>query len=73
MFRKIAALRGLPILRLPPGPMAASRLREAPGPGMVSTIEAIARALAQLEGKGDELDALFAVAVQRAAATGRRL
>lgn len=73
MFRKIAALRGLPILRLPPGPMAASRLREAPGPGMVSTIEAIARALAQLEGCGDELDTLFAVAVQRAAATGRRL
>jgi len=73
MFRKIGALRGLPILRLPPGPMAASRLREAPGPGMVSTIEAIARALAQLEGTGDELERLFQVAVGRAAATGRRL
>jgi DTW domain-containing protein YfiP len=74
MFRKIAALRGLPILRLPPGPMAASRLREAPGPGMVSTIEAIARALVQLEGTGgDELERLFQVAVGRAAATGRRL
>ena len=73
MFRKIAALRGLPILRLAPGPMAASRLREAPAPGMVSTIEAIARALAQLEGTGDELEALFQVAVGRAAATGRRL
>jgi DTW domain-containing protein YfiP len=73
MFRKISALRGLPILRLPPGPMAAARLREAPGPGMVSTIEAIARALDRLEGAGQELDHLFQVAVQRAAATGRRL
>ena len=73
MFRKLAVLRGLPILRLPPGPMAAARLREAPGPGMVSTIEAIARALEQLEGTGRELDALFGVAVQRAAAAGRRL
>jgi DTW domain-containing protein YfiP len=73
MFRKLDALRGLPILQLPAGPMAASRLREAPGPGMVSTIEAIARALEVLEGVGGELEQLFQVAVQRAAATGRRL
>ena len=73
MFRKLDALRGLPILRLPPGPMAAGRLRNAPGPGMVSTIEAIARALQHLEGVGSELDELFAVAVGRAAAAGRRL
>ena len=73
MFLKIAALRGLPILQLAPGPMAAARLRKAPGPGMVSTIEAIARALEQLEGTGSALDTLFQVAVQRAAATGRRL
>jgi DTW domain-containing protein YfiP len=48
-------------------------LRESPGPGQVSTIEAIARALRILEGEqaAAPLEALFAVAVERAAATGR--
>jgi DTW domain-containing protein len=73
MYRKIDALRGLPILRLPDQPMPEARLRDSPGPGRVSTIEAIARALRLLE--GDEvaapLEALFTVAVRRAQSTGR--
>ena len=75
MFRKLAALRGLPILRLPDAPMPAARLRESPGPGRVSTIEAIAGALRLIEGEGSAapLEALFALAVARAAATGRNV
>lgn len=75
MFRKLDALRGLPILRLPDAPMPAARLRESPGEGRVSTIEAIARALRLVEGEAPAaaLEALFAIAVQRAAATGRNV
>ena len=75
MFRKLAGLRGLPILRLPDAPMPAARLRESPSPGRVSTIEAIARALRLVEGDAAAapLEALFAVAVARAAATGRNV
>jgi DTW domain-containing protein YfiP len=75
MFRKLEALRGLPILHLPDAPMPAARLREAPGPGRVSTIEAIARALRLVEGDAAAapLEALFALAVVRAAATGRQV
>ena len=75
MYRKLAALRGLPALRLPDAAMPAARLRESPGPGQVSTIEAIARALRLLEGDAvaTPLEDLFAVAVQRAVATGRQL
>ena len=75
MFRKLAGLRGLPILRLPDAPMPAARLRESPSPGRVSTIEAIARALRLIEGdaSAEPLEALFAVAVARAAATGRNV
>src|SRR5690349_1008903 len=50
MYRKIDALRGLPILRLPDAPVPAARLRNSPGEGRVSTIEAIASALRLLEG-----------------------
>jgi DTW domain-containing protein YfiP len=75
MYRKLDALRGLPILRLPDAPMPTARLRESPGEGRVSTIEAIARALRLLE--GDEpaaaLERLFAVAVERAQSTGRMI
>ncbi len=73
MYRKLGALRGLPTLCLPEAPMPAARLRESPGPGQVSTIEAIARALRILEGDAaaSPLEALFALAVERAAATGR--
>jgi len=75
MFRKLAGLRGLPILRLPDMPMPAARLRESPSPGRVSTIEAIARALRLIESEESaaSLEALFAVAVARAAATGRNV
>ncbi|MBA3455946.1 MAG: DTW domain-containing protein [Deltaproteobacteria bacterium] len=75
MFRKIDALRGLPILRLPDGPMRAARLRESPGEGRVSTIEAIAGALRLIEGEGPAapLETLFDLAVSRAVATGRSL
>lgn len=75
MFRKLAALRGLPILRLADHAMPAARLRESPSPGRVSTIEAIARALRLIEGDAvaAPLEALFAVAVERAAATGRNV
>ena len=74
MFRKISALRGLPILRLPDAPMRA-RLRESPGEGRVSTIEAIAGALRLVEGEGPAapLESLFDLAVSRAVATGRSL
>lgn len=75
MYRKISALRGLPLLRLPDAPMPAARLRESPGPGRVSTIEAIARALRLLEGDSaaTALEQLFELAVARAAATGRTM
>lgn len=73
MYRKLDALRGLPILRLPDAPMPEARLRESPAPGRVSTIEAIARALRLVE--GDEvaapLERLFELAVERARSTGR--
>jgi len=72
MYRKIGELRGLPILRLPDAPMPAERMRASPGPGRVSTIEAIARALRLLEGDdlATPLERLFGVAVQHARASG---
>ena len=75
MFRKLDGLRGLPLLRLPDAPMPEARLRESPAPGRVSTIEAIARALRLIEGDAAAapLEALFALAVARAAATGRNV
>ncbi len=75
MFRKISALRGVPILRLPDVPMRMARLRESPGQGRVSTIEAIAGALRLVEGEGPAvpLETLFDLAVSRAVATGRSL
>ncbi len=75
MYRKLAALRGLPILHLPDTAMPSARLREAPAPGRVSTIEAIARALRVVEGDrvAAPLEQLFSVAVARAARAGRRV
>jgi DTW domain-containing protein YfiP len=75
MYRKLEALRGLPTLRLPDDtPLAAARMRESPGAGRVSTLEAIAAALRLLEGDAaaDPLDALFAAAVTAAGVLGRR-
>lgn len=73
MYRKLGALRGLPVLRLPDAPVPAARLRASPGEGRVSTIEAIARALRLLEGEGAAapLEELFARAVAAAIASGR--
>ncbi len=73
MYRKLDALRGLPILRLPEIPGTVARMRESPAPGRVSTIEAIAAALRLLEGDrvATPLEQLFALAVQRAQASGR--
>lgn len=73
MYRKIGALRGVPILRLPDMDVPTARLRTSPGEGRVSTIEAIARALRLLEGEeaAAGLERLFAVAVGRAQSTGR--
>ena len=73
MYRKIGALRGLPVLALPVEPMPAERMRESPGPGMVSTIEAIARALRLIEGDkvAKPLEMLFSEAVERIKLVGR--
>ena len=73
MYRKIPALRGLRMLHLPAAPMPSARLRNSPAEGMVSTIEAIARALRLIEGEAAAapLEQLFAVAVARAAQLGR--
>jgi DTW domain-containing protein YfiP len=74
MYRKLDALRGLPIVHLADVAMPAARLREAPAPGRVSTIEAIARALRLVEGDAvaTPLEQLFAIAVERAQRAGRR-
>jgi DTW domain-containing protein YfiP len=76
MYRKLAAVRGLPVLRLAADNEAA-RMRESPGAGKVSTIEAIAAALRVVEGEqGAEaaavLERVFAEAVRSARKMGRR-
>jgi len=72
MYRKVEGLRGLPIWRLPEGAMP-PRMREAPAAGFVSTIEAIAGALAVLDGDhiSRPLYEIFQLAVTRAEMTGR--
>lgn len=68
MRQRLPPLRGLPVLHLAIDAMPAARMRESPGPGRVSTIEAIARALALIEpesGAAAALDRLFALAVER--------
>ena len=74
MYRKLP-VRGMRLLRLPEAPMPEARMRASPAPDRVSTIEAIARALRLLEGEAvaAPLEALFALAVARAAATGRNV
>ena len=74
MRRRLPALRGLPILHLAIDEVPAARLRESPGAGRVSTIEAIAQALRLVEGEAPAaaLERLFAVLVARARASGRR-
>jgi DTW domain-containing protein YfiP len=72
MRQRTPALRGLPILALDVT-AAAPRLRKSPGPGRVSTIEAVAEALRLVEGGDapDALDRLFALAIERMGRTGR--
>jgi DTW domain-containing protein YfiP len=50
MRRRIQALRGLPFLRLPPPAVDRPRMRRPLDPGGMSTLEAIAGAVALLEG-----------------------
>jgi DTW domain-containing protein YfiP len=75
MYRKINGLRGVPLMRIPDMPMPSERLRASPGPGRVSTIEAIARALRLVEGDAvaQPLEDLFALAVARIHACGRNV
>ncbi len=72
MRQRTPALRGLPILALDVTG-AARRLRKSPGPGRVSTIEAVAGALRLVEGGDapDALERLFALAIERTGRTGR--
>ena len=67
MRQRILALRGLPILSLPPPAVAPRRMRESPQPEAMSTIESIAAALTALEGAtlAAPLLELYAVVVDR--------
>jgi DTW domain-containing protein YfiP len=75
MYRKLAAVRGLPVLHVPDSTSRSrvARLRAAPAAGMVSTLEAIARALRLLDGDAiaTPLEQLYDLAVERARVTGR--
>lgn len=67
MYKRIHALRALPELSLPPPRVAPHRLRQPPHAAGMSTLEAIAHALALLEGDAAAapLHALQAEFVQR--------
>lgn len=73
MCRRLPLLRALPVLSLPIADVPAARLRESPGRGRVSTIEAIAAALRLVEGEAAaaELERLFAIMIARARGAGR--
>ena len=73
MWRKLTPLRGVATLRLPEIQAPAARLRKAPGPGFVSTIEAVAAALRFLEGESSAapLEQLYQHCVARMRAIGR--
>ena len=72
MRQRTPALRGLPILSLDTVG-GALRMRKAPRPGHVSTIEAIAAALELVEGgeAPEALERLFQLAIERMGRTGR--
>ena len=74
MRQRIAALRGVPLLTLPPPDAARRRLRRAPHSDGMSTLEAIAGAVALLEGPAPAaaLERLFDAIVAAGAAGGRR-
>ena len=73
MRQRLPALRGMPIWHLPVEHVPAARLRESPGAGRVSTIEAIAHALrlAESEEAAAALERLFALHVERAKRSSR--
>ena len=60
MFARLAPLRGMPCLALPPGDAALLRLRRPPREDGMSTLEAIAAAVARLEGE-DKARSLLAL------------
>jgi DTW domain-containing protein YfiP len=67
---RISALQDIPRVKLPPGPPSRYRLRKEPNERSVSTFEAIARALGQLEGaRGSAvqraLEELFELRIER--------
>jgi DTW domain-containing protein YfiP len=72
MRQRLPGVRGLPVLRFPDQAAPPDRLRASPGFGMVSTIEAIARALRLLEGDAPAaaLERLFDRAVASVRAAG---
>lgn len=72
MRQRTPALRGLPILALDVT-ADAQRMRKSPGPGRVSTIEAVAAALRLVEGgeAPEALERLFALAIERMGRAGR--
>lgn len=67
MARREPALRGLPRVKLPPGPPSAYRLRAQQDPSRVCSFEAVARALGVLEGPEVQkaLESFFRVMVER--------
>lgn len=70
------ALRGVPRVRLPEAPPAPHRLRDAPSPDRVSTLEAVARAVGVLDGPEVQahLEAAFRLVVTRTLSTrGQRV
>jgi DTW domain-containing protein YfiP len=73
MRRRLPSLCRLPVLALPIADVPAARLRESPGGGRVSTIEAIAAALRFVEDESPaaELERLFAIMIDRARVAGR--
>jgi DTW domain-containing protein YfiP len=63
----VPGLENVPRLRIPPGPPSEYRVRIAPKPEYVCTIEAIARALRVVEGEEvhDRLMEYFRIAIDR--------
>lgn len=74
MRRRVRGVAGLPTVCIPAVPTDGPRLRASPGEGRVSTLEAIAHALGVIEGADvrNALLHLFALAVERSRAAGRR-
>ncbi len=66
--RRVPGLLGLPCVTPPPGPPSCYRLRSEARAGDLSTLEAVARALGELEGGAvrAELERVFLIAVERA-------